>query len=178
MESAFAWLGQLFEWLGGFFPRLLNVRVTDGGVAFSGKRARRLSPGYHIYFPFLTEIQVIPVVRQSLNLNCQALITADDCTVVAGGIVFYEIKDYYKALTENWDIAEIVTDFSLAAIRSVITIKDKQTLQRERKTIDHELTQQLHKQLKDFGIVVLQARLTDFSECLTLNHIGVANGKT
>ena len=83
METAFAWLGEIMNWFGKWFPRLLIVRSTHAGVRFRhGKKPEALMPGLRVYWPLVTEVDIIPTARQTHNLPTQALMTSDGKKVV------------------------------------------------------------------------------------------------
>ncbi len=73
MESALGWLGQIFGAILKFFPRIIVIRATHGGVKWKyGKYIRAMGPGVHVYLPLITEIMNIakPIQRQLLlNIN-------------------------------------------------------------------------------------------------------------
>ena len=91
MESAFAWLNQLIETFYRFFPHILIVRATHGGVKWvRGKNIKPLSPGLHIYWPLTTEVEVLVTARQTLAIPDQVLATKDGKKVVVKTLVVYK----------------------------------------------------------------------------------------
>ena len=122
METAFAWLGEIMNWVGKWFPRLLIVRSTHAGVRFRhGKRPEALLPGLRVYWPLVTEVDVIPTARQTHNLPTQALTTSDGKKVVVSGVVVYRIKDIVATMARNWDVSDTLNDISMVAITKIIT---------------------------------------------------------
>ena len=68
------WINDIISSLLSFIPRPIIVRATHGGVKWPwGKTAKEMCPGFHWYWPFSTEFEVIPIARQTLNLKTQAL---------------------------------------------------------------------------------------------------------
>src|SRR5688572_16869595 len=122
MEGALGWIGQIVEWLGRFVPRLLIVRSTHGGVKWrSGAQPVPMGPGLHVYWPLVTDVEVIVTARQTDNLATQVLTTKDGQRVVVGVVVVYRIADVVQAIGErNWDHASTIADVTQAAIVSVI----------------------------------------------------------
>ncbi len=172
MESAFAWLGYIAEWLGNFIPRIKIVRSTHAGVRFKhGKDAQEMKPGIHVYWPIVTEIEVMPVARQTHNLPSQSLMTKDGKPVVVSGVVVYEIKDIVAAMSRNWDISDTINDITLIAMAEVITSHDLDFLRTNLSVVQKKLTSVTRKKLKPFGVRVFRAALTDFSICRAINLI-------
>jgi len=167
MDSAFAWIGQIMEWLGKFFPRLLIVRRTHAGVKFvQGAKVVKLNPGIHFYWPLITEVEVMPVVRQTHNLVTQTLTTKDDVSVIIGAVVIYEINDIIAAKSENWDIDDTVSDITQMAVMKIVsnwTYNDLRDQLGDK--VENELGIETRRQLKPFGIKVLRCGASDFGKC-------------
>ena len=116
METAFAWLGEIMNWVGKWFPRLVIVRSTHAGVRFRhGKKPEALLPGLRVFWPLVTEVDVIPTARQTHNLPTQALTTSDGKKVVVSGVVVYRIKDIVATMARNWDVSDTLNDISMVA---------------------------------------------------------------
>ncbi len=176
MDAALGWVGKLFEFIGALFPRLLVVEATDAGVAFvRGKHTKELRPGLHVYWPFWTEVVLVPVVRQTLALTGKTLTTADGREVVAGGMVRYKIRNVLKALSETHDIDSAVEDESTAVLCEYITSQTFANIQTGRSAVNTELTKRLRDVLSAYGVTVILAQLTDFAPCTTLVHVGIRN---
>lgn len=164
MEAAFAWIGKLADFVGSLLPRLLIVKSTHRGVKYVfGSQLVALDPGVHVYWPIVTEIEVCAVVRQVLNLKSQILETKDGHTVVAGGLVVYEINDAQTFLADNENSFETIDDVATAAIRKVVISSTLDELREGRAKLDNRLSRETQKLLRVFGVSVEYARLTDFA---------------
>ena len=174
MDSAFAWLGYLVEWIGAFIPRLRIVRCTHAGVRFKhGKFASAIKPGLCIYWPIVTEVDIIPVARQTHNMPSQSLTTKDGKKVVVGGVVVYSVKDIVACMSKNWDVYDTINDITLCAIMHVITKHDYAfILEHITDEIQVELTKETRRRLKSYGIQVIRTALTDFSTAVVIKNIG------
>lgn len=169
MEAAFSWLGQIFEAILMFVPRILIVRATHGGVKWRhGSSVRPMMPGLHVYWPLVTEIEVIVTARQTLAPPKQTLTTKDGKKVVIGIVVVYKIRDIVQAIGKiNWDVDTTINDIAQAAVVSVIA---RHTLQELLDTIaadelNDQLTEAVRRELRQFGVFVSRCKLTDFSDC-------------
>jgi regulator of protease activity HflC (stomatin/prohibitin superfamily) len=169
METAFAWLGQIFEAILSFVPRILIVRATHGGVKWRhGSRVMPMMPGLHVYWPLVTDIEIIVTARQTLALPKQVLMTKDNQKVVVGTVVVYKIRDVVQAIGKiNWDVDTTINDITQAAVVSVIA---KHTLQElldmvTTDDLNNALTEATRKELRQFGVFVSRCKLTDFADC-------------
>ena len=173
MDLALGWIGKLFEFFGSLFPRLLIVEATHGGVIFiRGKNIKTISAGLHLYWPFWSKVALLPTVRQPVNLPTQALTTKDGKRVVVGGIVRFRIGSITRAITKTWDLDQIIVDESLGVFSDYITSQDFLTVQNDRPKVAKELTEKLKEKLSYYGVLPIEAKLTDFCQCITLNHVG------
>lgn len=177
--EAFAWLGQLIEALGRFIPRLIIIRATHMGVRWRlGKNVSEMGPGMHVYWPLITECEVIVTARQTLNLPTQVLMTADRQQIVVGTVVVYRVKDVVEAIGErNWDVECTVSDITQAAIVEVITRSNLNDLLTDVSGgIEKSLTKATRRRLRQYGVYVHRCAVTDFSTCKTYKIIGTEAG--
>lgn len=178
MESAFAWLGQLFDWFGQFVPRWKVIRATHGGVKFvSGKKVQVVRPGIIWYWPVTTEIEIIPTARDTINLQSQTVTTSDDKPILLSAMVVVEVRDAVKLLTTTHDPGGLVADVTLAAIYAVVggfswaQIKD---LQRTGE-LGKQLRLQTRRRLEKYGVWVDDVMLTDFAPCRVIRLVQTDN---
>jgi regulator of protease activity HflC (stomatin/prohibitin superfamily) len=166
MESALAWIGQLAEWIGKFFPRWIILDPRVSGVKYvRGKRVVKLGPGIHWYWPLITTYDTYPTVRQTDNLVSQTLVTTDDQTVIVDGMIVYDVTDVEKLLTTVHHAVRAIQDISLTAVHDVCCNMTWQELKNEQRkgTLDTKLRNAAQKQLADYGVRVIKCMLTDLS---------------
>jgi regulator of protease activity HflC (stomatin/prohibitin superfamily) len=167
MEAAFSWIGQLIDWLGQFFPRWKIILTTHGGVKFiRGSRTVPLGPGWHIYWPLTTELQVHPTARQAVDLRTQTLMTTDGKTIVVGGLIVYEIINIEAILAHTFDPDQTIKDIAMSAIHDVLVKLswiDIRTAQ-ELGTLNLKLRSRVRKELKQYGVKVLKTTITDLAQ--------------
>lgn len=166
MESAFAWLGRLVEWVGQFFPRWIVLDTTQGAVKFvRGFKVVPLKPGIHWYWPATTTIAQYPTARQADDLRTQTFVTTDDKVIAVGGMVIYEVTDIEPLLAHTYKPAQTVTDIALTAIHDVCCKLSWDEIKKEQRkgTLDTKLRRETQKQLEPYGVRVLKTMLTDLS---------------
>ena len=160
------WINDIITALLSFVPRPVIVRATHGGVKWPwGKKPKEMKPGFHWYWPFSTEIEVIPTARQTLNLKTQALMTKDRQQVAVGALAVYTINDVVRAIGKrNFDIDATVYDITQAAIVEAVTKWNLDDLLTNISgKVETQLTRTVQKRLRQFGVRVQRAALTDFS---------------
>lgn len=180
METAFGWLGQIFEALLQFIPRIVIVRNTHQAIKWKvrGKviaipRGRRTW-----YWPLVTELETIVVARQTSDVRTQVLMTRDRKQVVAGAMVIYWIDDVVKAIGEkNWDVDSTVNDIVMAVVSEEVTSKTLDELldgiaEGREGEFYKDFTENCRRQLTQFGVKVIRARFTDFSTCRVYKVLG------
>ena len=110
-------------------------------------------------------------------LPTQALTTLDGKVVVVGGMIRYDFDRapdaVQKALVDTDDVEGALEDEAMAVFCAHITSLPYSELQQERAKTNRSLTGKLATQLSTYGVRVLRAQLTDFSPCVTLNHVGL-----
>jgi regulator of protease activity HflC (stomatin/prohibitin superfamily) len=169
METAFAWLGQIFDAVLKFVPRIVIVRATHAGVRWRmGARVHAMPPGLHVYWPLTTDIEVLVTARQTNNVPIQVLLTKDRVKLVAGAVVVFKIRDIVQAIGKNnWDVDTTVNDITQAALASVIAEStfDELLAGLSNGELNIKLTQAVRKELRQFGVFVSRCKLVNFADC-------------
>lgn len=169
MESAFAWLNQLFQAIFQFFPRVLIVRATHGAVKWVyGKKIVSLGPGLHVYWPLTTEVEVLVTARQTLAIPDQVMVTKDGKKVVLKTLVVYRIPDVVRAIGKlNWDVDTTINDLTQSAVARVIVTHtyDEVMYGLADESLTRTLTKEVRKELRQFGVHVSRCKLVDFADC-------------
>lgn len=164
----FQWLNELLSALLRFIPRVSIVPSTHGGIAFVRGRPRLLRSGrLRLWWPLVTELLVVPVVRQTLNLPNQVLVPADKTRpYVVSGVVVYSIRDPVKALSGVHDLDEAVRDMALVAIKGVLTEQGLTAAS------DAALLKEVRSRVWGWGLDVQQVFLSDTAPCTVIRTVG------
>ena len=181
MEAAFAWLGDLVNFIGRLLPRLVIIKATHAGVRFKyGRYVHNMlsynglfKTGLHVYWPFVTEIATFPVKRQTVNLPFQTLTTTDGQPVSIGGIVTFEIipEEIHKTLAEIWDADETIRDIALATISDVLLGKSSDEIYKSPRIVKKKITYRLSKKLRDYGIKVIYFSASDLTNAFVFRNL-------
>lgn len=179
MESIFGLLGQILESILSVVPRLVIIRATHQGLKWRyGKHAIAVDPGLSFYWPLVTDMEQYVVARQTLNLPTQVLMTRDKKQVVVGAFIVYKISDIVQAIGErNWHVDATVADITQAAIVEEIMGRDLDDLLAgisggKNSELNKALTANCKGELRQFGVGVGRAGLTDFSTCRVHKVLG------
>lgn len=174
----FDWIGELVEWMVQIVPRLLVVRTTHRAVKFSrGKNLKLVEPGLNWWWPLVTEVVLVPVARQTINLPTQRLVTKCGKRVVASAVVVYTISDAIQAVGKSWDYDETIRDISMANIAAIITGHDyKDLVEGLGSGMRAELTRACRGGLSKYGVRVQRCLLTDFCPATVIALSNSGNG--
>lgn len=176
MESALAWVGQIAQWIGSFFPRWTTLDLTQGAIKTEGfflpARLRRFKeparvtacgPGMHWWWPATTKWEEYSVAFQTDNLPSQNIETIDGLGITVGGMIGYRVSDVRLLLTRCCSPTMAVRTVTLPAVHAAICRMrwdDLQDAQRKG-TIATRLRNESKKRLAEFGIDVDCVELTD-----------------
>lgn len=173
IESALSWVGQLAEFFGSFVPRPIVIQASHRGVKYvRGRTATLLEPGVHVSWPAFSPIETCAVVRQTLDAPARLLETADGESVVASGIVEYEIDDPIAFLAETENGYESIQNVASASIREVVLDSTRAELRELDGPTDRLLALTLGEDLAPYGVKVLRARVADFSRVRPIHLTG------
>ena len=164
--GAFEWLSKLMEALGKFIPRLVIVRYTHAGVKFKwGSEVIVMEPGLHMYFPLTTDVEIMPVARQTIKpKGTQSLLSKDGTQVSIGLVVKYSIENIRAALAENWDVEDTIKDVVSTAATQVITTQDFDFIHKNLvSVIQPQITKSVTQELAEHGVKVKSIGITDFT---------------
>jgi len=169
MESAFSWLNQLIQAIFQFFPRIVVVRSTHGGVKWvRGKYVKLLTPGLHIYWPLVTDVEVIVTARQTLAIPDQVMATKDGKKAVVKTLVVYKIPDPVRAIGKmNWDVDTTINDLTQSAVAKVIANHTYEEIMAgiRDESLTKTLTHATRRELRQFGVHISRCKLVDFADC-------------
>jgi regulator of protease activity HflC (stomatin/prohibitin superfamily) len=162
------WLNQMFEALSKCLPRIQRIRTTDRGVKWPRcQEPIVLEPGIHFWWPLVSELEVVTVVRQTTFLHPQTLTLRDGTTVTVRAVVTHSIEDPLLAYTKSWDISDTIVDLSSTSISSVVSCLCKTELQKQT-FINDLVSADAATLLAGFGVKVHFIKLTEASICRSI----------
>jgi regulator of protease activity HflC (stomatin/prohibitin superfamily) len=143
-------------------------------------RTITLRPGIHWYWPKTTEIEVLPVERQTLDLPVQTLCTSDLQNVSVRAEVVFVIDDIRLAVCKTFDFQQTIQDVAQLAVVEVVASKSCDELARAMRNahLIEELTGKLRLELKSYGVGVERAFLAEFTRSTAIRVYGEQMGGT
>ena len=137
-------------------------------------RTLTLGPGIHWYWPKTTEIEVLPVERQTLDLPVQILWTADLESVAVRGEVVFVIDDIRLAVCKTFDFQQTIQDVTQFVVVTVVASKTCAELEESMRCtrLNEELTDRLQAELTSYGVGVERAFFADFTKCSAIRVYG------
>lgn len=170
------WLNDIVRGLLAFVPRPILVRKTHGAVLFRRSQAKRLTPGLWWYWPIWSQVVTVCVVRQTINLPFQALVSLDGEQLVLAVTVVYEIPDVEAALTGTDDITDTIQDVSHRAVKQVVSACSSSALLAGKtdkgRSVDSLLRKRLNADLAGYGVRVRQAFVSEISKPYIVRLMG------
>lgn len=173
------WLAEFLYWIARWFPHLFIVRATHSAVKFKrGKHVVTCGPGLHFWWPLVTQVILLPTVRQTANLPTQVILIGSGQPLVVSGVVVYEVRNVEKALGRSWDVDDTIEDLALTGILETLAGQPLEDLVTDLRSggLSQTLTLALRKQLRPFGVYVQHAGLTDFSIARAVHLTGGTEG--
>lgn len=156
------WLVNLLDTLTSIFPRLSFIKNTDEGVLFYGENAYKKGPGYVFWWPIISELYVIPVVRQTQQLKAQTLVTKDREPVTVSVTIRFEIDDIMLACVKTYDFMDTIEDIAQGEVAVVIRSFNYDEITED---IDKILSRRIRSKLKPYGVALRKAFIAEFSPC-------------
>jgi hypothetical protein len=171
MESALAWIGQIAAWFGQWIPRWVILDTTEGAVKYvRGKRPVVCLAGIHWYWPVLSTWVPYPVARQGDKLETQTIETADDKTIIVGGMLVYSVSDLAALVTTTHSPSATIKDIALTAVHDICCQMTWAELgaEQRRGTLDTKLKNAAQRALSDYGVKVIKLMLTNLARTRVL----------
>lgn len=171
MGEAFAWIGQIVEWFGKFFPRRVILDTTQGAIAYkNGSEVIVCGPGVHWYWPWRTTWSEHPTARQTDRLETQTMESKDGKTFIVSGTITYIVEDLAALVPLTFSPFHTIVDIAMCSVHDVcceLDWADLQSMQR-RGTIKTQLKNECQKQLTDYGVRVVKLQLNSLAKARVL----------
>jgi regulator of protease activity HflC (stomatin/prohibitin superfamily) len=172
LDSAFAWLQSITDWLGRFIPRWVVVDTTAGGIKYvGGSRVVVCQPGIVWYWPIRTVWIEYPTARQTDRLESQTMESVDGITFIVSGTLTYQVEDLGKLLPCVHNAATMTVDIAMAAVHDVCCDMPWEQLKREQRhatLLKTKLKNSAQTQLGEYGIRVIKLQLNTLARCRVL----------
>jgi len=147
---------------------LMGVRQVPQGFAYTVERFGRyrttLTPGLGLIVPFIDSIgRKMNMMEQIVDVPGQEVITRDNATVRADGVVFFQILDAARASYEVSDLENALLNLTMTNIRSVMGSMDLDMLLSQRDEINERLLAVVDLAVQPWGIKINRIEIKDIA---------------
>lgn len=169
----FTWISDIAYFFARFIPHIRIIRSTHAGVRFKYGKPHHIEGGRLIvYWPIVTELLILPKVRQTTEYAVQFLTTFDGVAIAVCMVNVYRIKDVFTAGTYTFDVYSVVDDIAQTTLAGLISNTPFQDVQEDVHSFNEILTREVQGDLAAYGIEVESVRLISFAKCIVLRNIG------
>jgi membrane protease subunit HflK len=151
---------QVIKFAKDIFPFVIVEEWNEAVVLRFGKFSRVLKPGIHFKIPFFDSIWETETITQSIDMNPQSITTEDGKNIVVKAIIRYSVIDTKTYVTSIMKPHDVLVDTTQGMIREII----EATRWNDLVGIDTELTREVGRFMKRWGINVDKVTLTDLAK--------------
>jgi regulator of protease activity HflC (stomatin/prohibitin superfamily) len=125
-----------------------------------GKYVRTLTPGLSVIVPYVDRIgRKLSLMETVLDIPSQEVITRDNATVTADGVVFFQVLDPVKAAYEVENLLFALSSLAMTNVRSVIGAMDLDEVLSQRDQINRRLLSVVDQATLSWGIKATRIEL-------------------
>ena len=168
------WLNSLLERLFAIFPRIILIRLDEGGFRqapkpWGGTWVTELKPGgWYFFWPILMENEVCSIKTQVVDIRVQSALTKDGRDVAVGLSIRYYISDPMKALLQVHDYDQSLNTIALGVACHYVQHHNFEEIQTDVDGLRAELLMAVRKESAGFGLKIQDVAVTDIGRTRNL----------
>jgi regulator of protease activity HflC (stomatin/prohibitin superfamily) len=132
-----------------------------GQVVRRSGKPRIIEPGFLFLMPQVENLVRRHVRQQTIELNEQEVILKDNTIWVVSAVVFFRVKDIYKALFEIDDLDGGVRNLCMGELRTVLQQLPRYDAIKEIDAVSRALMESVARRADEWGIEIIDFRLTN-----------------
>lgn len=145
-----------------------GVKVVPQGQQWTverfGRYTRTLQPGLTLIVPFIDAVgRKLSVMETVLDVPSQSVISSDNVSVTADGVVFFRIDDAAKAAYQVDDLQQAVINLTTTNLRSVLGSMELDHMLSNREQINNKLLQAVDEATSPWGLKVTRIEIRDLN---------------
>jgi regulator of protease activity HflC (stomatin/prohibitin superfamily) len=143
-----------------------SVRVIEEGdealVQRLGQYQRTLKPGLNFVVPLLDTVLIETMREQLLDVEPQEVVTKDKAPIAVDAIIYWQIKELYRAYYHVEDLEKSLKNIVQSALRNQIGQMDLEEAISSIDKINQALRQELREATENWGVVVTRVEVQKF----------------